>query len=151
MYNDFYPIPAVNTSGVDSTWVVISAVIAVFGGIFAYFMFVNSKDTSKFTGFVAWLHEFLNFKKLFIAGILKVLYIITAIFITLSSFSFISVSIGTFFLYLILGNVITRISYELILMMITIVNNTSEINKKMPELKKEITTKAKKKDDEEEK
>ncbi len=149
MYNDFYQMPVANVTGVDSTWIVISAVIAVFGGIFAYFMFVNSKDTEKFSGFVAWLHDFLNFKKLFIAGILKVMYIISAIFITLSSFSFISVSIGTFFLYLLLGNVIARISYELILMMITIVNNTSEINKKMPDIKKEIPAKTKKKAEEE--
>lgn len=150
MYNDFYQMPVTINTGVDSTWIVISAVIAVFGGIFAYFMFVNSKDSEKFTGFIAWLHSFLNFKKLFIAGILKVMYIVTAIFITLSSFSFISVSIGSFFLYLILGNVIARISYELLLMMITIVNNTTEINKKLPELKKEVTTKPKKKTDEEE-
>ena len=148
MYSDFYQMP-VSTPNIDSTWIAISAVIALFGGIFAYFMFVNAKDSEKFTGFVAWLHGFLNFKKLFIAGILKIMYIVTAIFITLSSFSFISVSIATFFLYLILGNVIARISYELLLMMITIVNNTTDINRKLPELKKEITAKSKKKDVEE--
>ncbi len=138
MYSDFYPTTFVNTSSVDSTWIVISAVIAIFGGLFAYFMFVANKESDKYTGFVAWLHGFLNFKKLFIAGILKVMYIISAIFITLSSFSFISVSIASFFLYLILGNVIARISYELLLMIITIVNNTTEINRKLPELKKEV-------------
>lgn len=149
MYNDFYQVPVTINTEVDSTWIVISAVIAIFGGIFTYFMFVTNKDNEKYTGFVAWLHDFLNFKKMFIAGILKVMYIISAIFITLSSFSFISASIGTFFLYLIFGNVIARISYELLLMLITIVNNTTEINKKLPELKKEVTVKTKKKTDEE--
>ena len=149
MYSDIYQKPLTVSTGVDSTWIIISAVIAIFGGIFAYFMFVANKDSEKYTGGVAWLHSFLNFKKLFIEGILKVMYLVTALFITLSSFSFISVSIASFFLYLIVGNVVARISYELLLMLITIVNNTTDINRKLPEPKKEAPAKSKKNTDEE--
>ncbi len=62
---------------------------------------------------------------------------VTTIFITLSSFSFIRISIATFFLWLILGNILVRIAYEFVLMFLTLVGNTSDINKKMGPLKKE--------------
>ena len=61
----------------------------------------------------------------------------------------VDVSIASFFLYLIVGNVVARISYELLLMLITIVNNTTDINRKLPEPKKEAPAKSKKNTDEE--
>ena len=69
--------------------------------------------------------------------ILKVLYMVSAIFITLGSFSLIRVSIASFFLSLILGNIVVRISYEFVLMFLTLVSNTTEINKKIGLPKKE--------------
>jgi len=86
--------------------------------------------------------------------VLKVLYIVSAIYITLSSFSYISVSVASFFMYLILGNIITRIIFESILMFLTLVRNTTEINEKIKISKKEpekIPTKPKKRSEEEEK
>lgn len=145
MYNDFYHTTITTTSGVDGTWVIISAVLAIVGGICGYALFVANKNNKKYTGFLEWLHNFLNFKKLLIEIILKVMYLMTAIFITLSSFSLIGSSIAGFFLYLILGNVIARVSYEMILMIITIVNNTTEINKKLPSLKEDDAEKKAKK------
>lgn len=123
--------------GIDSTWMIISLVLAIVGGIVAYIMFIAKKNKGEYTGFVAWLHDFLNFKKYLIELILKVTYAIFAIYITLSSFSFISVSIAYFFLYLVFGNVLLRLFYELIMFTITIVNNTTEINKKLGNSKKE--------------
>ena len=149
MYNDFYTTgPIVTASHVDNTWLIVSAVIAIIGGIFGYILFVaNKKDEYK--GFLGWLHDFLNFKTYFVEMVLKVLYIITAIYITLGSFSFIGQSVATFFLVLIFGNIIARIGYELILMMITLVNNTTDINKKLSGKKEEKTiAKSKKKEEE---
>lgn len=146
MYNDMYnPNSIFSFSGsVDSTWMIVSAVLAIVGGIVAYALFVMKKN--EFTGFLKWLHDFLNFKTFLIEKVLKVLYMVVAIFITLSSFSFIKVSIASFFMYLVLGNIIARILYEFILMFLTIVSNTTEINKKLSE-KKENNTKTKKKED----
>lgn len=133
MYSDFYDTNLVSYSkySVDSTWLVVSAVLALIGGIVFYILFVSTKNNGQYKGFVSWLHKFLNFKKLFINVVLKVLYMVTAIFITLSSFSFIRVSVASFFLWLILGNIVARISYEFILMLLTIVTNTTEINDKL--------------------
>ena len=136
-YSSYGAYSAMPMAGVDGTWMIISLVLAIVGGIVGYIMFVSKKNKGEYTGFVAWLHDFLNFKKYLIELILKVTYAIFAIYITLSSFSFISVSIAYFFLYLVFGNVLLRLFYELIMFMITIVNNTTEINKKLGGKKEE--------------
>lgn len=138
MYSDFYNTPIQSSSvNLDTTWIAISAVLALVGGIVIYFMFVADKK-GVYTGFVAWLHDFLNFKTFFINMVLKILYVVTTLFITLSSFSFISVSVATFFLWLILGNIVNRVCYEFILMFLTLVNNSTEINKKLGSKKEEV-------------
>lgn len=137
MYNDFYDTTTIQATSIDSNWLIISAILAIVGGIAAYVTFVSQKKDKKITGFVAWLHDFLNFKKFFVDVILKVMYLVTAIYITLGSFSFISSSVASFFLVLIVGNIVARLSYEMLLMLITLVNNTSEINEKLGDTKKD--------------
>lgn len=80
---------------------------------------------------MAKLYEFIKFKKMYITTILKVSYLILAIFITLSSFSLISTSFVGFLLTLLFGNLILRIAYEFSLVLLSIHENVSEINKKM--------------------
>ncbi len=135
MYNDFYDTNLISTSSrVDATWLVVSAVLAIIGGIVAYFLFI-SKKKDNFSGFLAWLHDFLNFKVYFIDMFLKTLYVICTIYITLGSFSLIGSSVAAFFLMLIMGNVMLRVGYEFILMFLTLVNNTTEINSKLTQSK----------------
>ena len=115
----------------NSVWVIIAAVLAVVGGIVVYFTFLSKKNEGKFTGFLGWLYDFLTFKKMVIENILKILYLIIAAFITLSSFALISSSFLAFLAYLLLGNLLVRIIYELFLVVLIICRNTTEINKKM--------------------
>lgn len=150
MYNDFYDTNFISsaTSGFDTTWMIVSIVLAIVGGLAVYAIFVSQKNDGEYDGFLGWLHDFLNFKTFFIEAILKIMYLISAIFITLNSFSYIGVSIAEFFAVLIFGNIAARVGYELILMMITVVNNTTEINKKLSSKvtkEKETTTVAKSK------
>ncbi len=137
MYSDLYDKAFTSGPSVDSTWIIVSFVLAIVGGIVAYIMFVAKKNNGEFTGIVAWLHDFLNFKTYIIDVILKVLYLIIAIFITLSSVSFIPVSIAAFFVWLIFGNLAARICYEFILLFLTLVDNTTQINKKLTSIKKD--------------
>ena len=65
-----------------------------------------------------------------IEPILKVSYIILAIFITLYSFNMITVSFISFLLTLVLGNIVLRLIYEWCLVLIMIWKNTTEINDK---------------------
>lgn len=113
-----------------SIWVIVSAILAIVLGIVAYCLFVrsNKKISNKY---LMWFKEFLDFKKMIIEDLLKVLYIILAIFITLISFELITVNFLTFIVVLILGNGILRLIYESALIFIMIWKNTNEINKKL--------------------
>lgn len=113
------------------TWMVIALLLAVIGGILIYFLFLKKENENKYTGFVKYLYEFLSFKKMCLETILKVSYLILAIYITLTSFELISTSFMAFVLTLVFGNIILRVIYELSLVLLTICRNTTEINKKL--------------------
>ncbi len=121
------------SSGIDGAliWAIISVVVAVIGGIVLYFTFLSKKNEGKFKGFWGWAYDFLKFKKMVVENILKICYLITAIFITLGSFSLITTSFLSFILMLTLGNLGARITYELLLVVLLICKNTTEINSKM--------------------
>ena len=112
-------------------WVIISFVVALIGGICLYFTVFSDKKEKSYTGFMGKLYEFVKFKKMYITTILKVSYLISAIFITLSSFSLISTSFVGFLLTLLLGNLMLRVVYEFSLVLLSIHENVSEINKKI--------------------
>ena len=111
-------------------WFIIAAVLAVIGGIVIYFLFVRT-DKKEDNKYLAWFKDFADFKKMLIEPILKVTYLILAIFITLYSFGLIGVSFVAFLLMLTLGNILLRLAYETTLILLMIWKNTTEINKKM--------------------
>lgn len=112
------------------TWTIVALILAIVGGILAYYLFV--KPDKKVEGkFLIWLKSFLDFRQMMIEPILKVTYIVLAIFITLTSFNLISTSFVAFLVMLVLGNVLLRVTYEASLMFVMIWKNTSEINNKM--------------------
>ena len=135
MYNSY----GVSSTILDSSpkfvasgiWTIVSVILAIIGGIVLYFTFLSIKNEGKFTGFLGWLYDFLTFKKMMIENVLKILYIIVALFVTLSSFGLISISFLAFLLTLVIGNVLTRVIYELLLVKLVICKNTTEINKKL--------------------
>lgn len=110
-------------------WMIVSAVLAVIGGIVLYFTFLSKKNEGKFKGFLTWLYDFLTFKKMFIENLLKVTYLILALFITLSSFG--TGSFLGFIATLVLGNLAIRVAYEFSLVLLVMCRNTTEINKKL--------------------
>lgn len=117
------------TSNGAAVWAIISLVAAIIGGLTLYFVFL--KKENKFEGALKWFHDFFNFKKLLLEDILKVCYLILAIYITLSSFGLIAVNFLAFVLMLVVGNLVLRIVYETAILLITICKNTTEINSKM--------------------
>lgn len=112
-------------------WAIVSIILAIIGGIVLYFTFLSKKNENKFKGFVAWMYDFLTFKKMLAENLLKILYLVFAIFITLFSFALIGVNFLAFLGYLVIGNVLARLTYELMLVILVICRNTTEINKKM--------------------
>lgn len=118
-------------------WMIISAVLAIVGGIVLYFVVFTKQNEGKFTGFLKWVYEFFTFKKMLLEALLKILYMIVAIYITLSSFSLLSTSFVGFLLQIVFGNLIARICFEFSLILLTICKNTTEINDKLSKPKKE--------------
>lgn len=119
-------------------WMIVSVVLAIIGGIVLYFVVFTKQNEHKFTGFMAWVYDFFTFKKMLLETLLKILYMIVAIYITLSSFSLISISFIGFLLQLTLGNLLARIGFEFSLLLLTICKNTTEINDKLSKSKKEV-------------
>ena len=124
---------SLNVSGLEGLgiWMIISIIIAIAGAIVIYILFLNKENENKFTGFTAWLYDFLSFKKMLLEVILKVCYLITAIYLTLFGLGLLSVNVLTAIITIVFGNVIARIAYEFSLILLTICRNTTEINKKL--------------------
>lgn len=117
----------------SAVWSIVSLVLAVVGGIALYFTFLRKKNDGKFKGFWGWMYDFLSFKKMFVEEILKVLYYMVAIFITLGSFAVIN-QFGMFLVILIGGNIIARLTFELMLVVLVICRNTTTIATKITSL-----------------
>lgn len=118
------------SSAVGSTvWLIVSLILAIVGGILVYFLFLSKKNEGKFTGFLGWLYDFLSFKKMFLETLLKVTYLILAIYVTLGSFALIGTSFLSFLLMLVVGNIVVRVIYEFSLILLVICRNTTEIAK----------------------
>lgn len=126
-YLDLMDYGTKTTSTADAgIWIIIAAVLAIVGGILAYFLFVKKKEEPK-GKFMIWLKNFLDFKIMWIESIVKVLYYIATIFIVLASFAVISSSFISFLLIFICGPIFTRLLYEGLLMVIMIWRNTKDI------------------------
>lgn len=134
----YEPAPFVASYGSSMVWTGISFILAIIGGILIYVLFLKP-DKKEENKFLAWLKDFLNFDKLLIEMLLKVTYIMCAIFITLFSFNLISVSFLSFLFFLIFGNLAARLIYEALLMFIMICKNTAEIKKNTEGLKTKNT------------
>ena len=120
-----------NAANTAASWEMPALVISFIIAVLVFFLFLSKRNEGRFIGFAGWLYDFLHFKKLAVEGILKILYITTALFITIMSFTVISTNFGAFLGLLIGGNLGLRIVYELMLVLLIVCKNTSEINKKM--------------------
>lgn len=122
---------AYNTATTAMNWAIPALIISFIVAILIYFLFLAKRNEGRFIGFMGWLYDFLHFKKLAVEGILKILYITTALYLTIMSFTVISTSFGAFLGMLIGGNLMLRIVYELLLVLLIVCKNTSEINSKL--------------------
>ena len=131
MYSTKGLVTTTSSASSMGVWTIVSFILAIIGGIVVYFLFVNKKNKGEFNGFVAWLHSFLKFDKMMLEAIMKILYLISAIFITLFSFEFIGSYFLAFILTLTLGNVIIRIIFEFSILTIQLWKNTTEIKEEI--------------------
>lgn len=128
---------AVNSAQTAASWAQPVFWISLIGAILVFFLFLTKKNEGKFKGFVAWLYDFLAFKKMVVESILKIAYIFVALYITIMSFSVIGANFGMFLLILVGGNILVRVIYEIALVLLIVCKNTTEINKKLSKEEKE--------------
>lgn len=132
---------------VSEVWMITSVLLAVIGGIYLFSTYFNKNKENSYTGFKKILYDFLNFKITIIEPIFKVLYLITAIAITLCSFSYLTENFFRFIGILVFGNIIARLTFELLLLTLKLFKDVSEINSKTSK-QKEPKKKIKKEIDE---
>ena len=134
---------SVTSFSVSEVWIIVSTLLAVIGGIFLYNTYFSKDKENTYTGFKKGLYDFVNFKFTIIEPIFRVLYLISAIAITLCSFSYLTVNFFTFIGILVFGNIIARLAFELLLLILKLFKDVSEINEKLPKQKetKKITKK----------
>lgn len=114
-------------------WMIgLSTVLAIIGGLGLFFFFATKKNEGKFTGFLGWIYDLLCFKKIIIESLLKAVYLILACYFTIYGFlSLLFTNFLTGLSTMILGNIILRISYEFLMILILICKNIIEINGKL--------------------
>ena len=120
---------AASTSN-SSVAAIVALVCAIVGSILVFVLFLRKENETKYTGFIKWLYDYLQFNKLTIDIILRFTYLFLAIFITVMSFGLISSSFLGFLLTLILGNLVLRVVYEFSMLVILIHRNVRELNEK---------------------
>jgi hypothetical protein len=115
---------------------IAALVLAVIGAPILYFEVFSKKKENSYTGIMKFLYDLVHFRFFLVEVILKITYIAISVFITIMGLaSLVSGSFWLFILVVIAGNLGLRIGYEVIMMYITLVQNTNEINKKLGENK----------------
>ena len=135
--NITYPYGYQSTNVVDTgVWAIVSLLVALCAGIVLYFTFLNPKNAEHYTGTTKKIYDFLSFKVMSLETILKICYLVVAIYITISSFSLISTSFIEFLLVLFLGNIVVRLIFEGSLLILMIHKELVEVNRKLSKDKK---------------
>lgn len=122
-----------------SAFLLISAIIAVVVAIVLFATYLRRKNNNRFSGFFGHLYDFFHFKWFLTEPLLKGLYTISAIFLTLYSFEAfmhfgneeVKNIIIAFVMRLVVGNVLLRVGYEFVLALILLCHNIGDICKKM--------------------
>ncbi len=126
---------------------IIGVVLAIAGTVLAFIFILPEKRRASLNKFFQTVADIFNFKVLFIEIILKALYIFLTLFCVVCGFfmlfsgqktssfwgegSFQSFALQGLLL-MIVGPIVVRITYELLMLIILMVQNVISINKKMP-------------------
>ena len=117
---------------------IIGIVVALMLAVFAYIFIVPEKEKRnepfKSNKFFCVLHDIFNFKQLLLEKILKFVYIFATFACILVGFFtlFTKGGFGSGLIMMILGPIVCRITFELIMLAVIAVKNIVDINKKLP-------------------
>ena len=123
-------------------FMIIAVILAIAATVLAFIFIVPDKRREKLNGFCKFLHDLCNFKFLVVEKILQALYIFSTAFVILFGvLQLFNVQEnwagghtwmgGIGLLYIILGPIIVRLTYEMMMMVILLVKNVIAINHKL--------------------
>ena len=124
-------------------FLIIAVVLAIAATVLAFIFVVPEKRREKLNAFGKFLHDLCSFKFLVVEKILQALYIFSTAFIVLYGvLQLFNVQRdywtgasrwmgGTGLLYIIVGPIAVRLSYELMMMAVLLVKNVISINRKL--------------------
>ena len=123
-------------------FMIIAVILAIAATVLAFIFIVPDKRREKLNGFCKFLHDLCNFKFLVVEKILQALYIFSTAFVILFGvLQLFNVQEnwagghtwmgGVGLLYIILGPIIVRLTYEMMMMVILLVKNVIAINHKL--------------------
>ena len=136
-----------------SVAVILGVVAALVATVAAFVLIIPEKKRAQLGNkILVWLHDFFNFKSLWIEKILKFLFVFeTLVCVGVGFFMLFSVEGfylgGIGLLLIILGPIANRIIYEFIMLAILAVKNLMEINSKLAPQKGSPAEKASQSDD----
>ena len=116
---------------------VVATILAIVVTVLAFIFIVPEKRREKLNAFGKFLHDTCNFKYLVVEKILQALYIFaTAVVILNGFFMLFTVVFGQWLggygiLVMILGPIVIRLVYELLMMVIILIKNVISINNKL--------------------
>lgn len=127
-----YNLEAYNKLQGFNMWMFVSFVLGLVAAILVYVLFLNKKADEKEQGVVKFCHDFLNFDFLTLEILLKVAYVTLTVMFVLGSFGFLYLgSIQGFLGSLFIAPVLLRLAFEGTILLLKLVKNTEEINKKL--------------------
>ncbi len=120
----------------------VAAILAVAATVLALIFIVPEKRRSKLNAFGKFVQDTLNFKYLIVEKILQAFYILATAFTVLSGFFMLFMVVGNDWtgrtwlggyglLLMLLGPIVIRLAYELIMMLVLLVKNVISINTKL--------------------
>lgn len=126
---------------------IIALLLALGGTVVSLILITPDKARAKLNAFLRFVHDLFNFKFLFIEKVLQFCYILLTLYVFTSGFFMLFQTTywgdslaGQGLLTMILGPVVIRIAYELMMMLVLLVKNVIQINNK---LKNQNSTNAK--------
>jgi hypothetical protein len=127
-----YNLEAYNKLQGFNMWMFVSFVLGLVAAILVYVLFLNKKADEKEQGVVKFFRDFLNFDFLTLEILLKVAYVTLTVMFVLGSFGFLYLgSIQGFLGSLFIAPVLLRLAFEGTILLLKLVKNTEEINKKL--------------------
>lgn len=117
--------------------IIIAVLAVIILAVVLNFTFLSKKNEGKYTGFLGKLYNFLCFNKFYLEEILKLLYVVSAAVITLIGlFTLFFANFIVGLIFIVCGNIVIRIIYELSMMFIILCRKTVSVDKKLDKISK---------------